>query len=1465
MNDTAASVATSAAASPAASTSINAASTGINFYMHSPLKLTFLDPKQRKILRTYFLLGTVPKNVLEAAKRTPKKDKDVKILKTFYGPQWKRKLSGSKEYAANVPVWGGAQKFGFDMDELNDPNFASKAWSKETKTSFAQWQTVSDKDLYSTVGIYPEDSVLDLRTKIQAATGVPFYRQHLFLRTSDGYIRYPYQIKVDGNSVPIDSMNMFSGAIDLVAGFPTDKRLESKKDNATFDIHASDAFWRMEISPGNYVENVFLIDLYEVLPPLVSVERPSDNLSTVLQDQYQTDLLYYGGIIKYWPQLSIETFIMAMNNPEEIAENYPLLYPPQKETETRVATEQEIVDKVYGFRFSKDPNIQSSIAITSATLEVTPLNMRMKVNVRNIFDAVPLSTILLAASTRFNTVDKLSGTNKVGLYYKRYASSFLPRQDAPVKWFLLHIHKDTNSVHYAIAADSITSKSSQALAYFSIYENGKYIIQSWWREDSRINFDMVVNDTITLIQPLIQKINNMGAAALPLGDTLRLPDSSANFGLINVSTFWPRAITSLGFKNLKDQWRIYEKAGIISIKGLQQSSGIFVFQFRKGITQYAEKKEDDIQNMYAYLFDASVLQKWANTFGGRTVRIFHRATDLKIEVIAANGLAEFNHIKKYLFSFLEDSISGPNKIPGILDLESKNSAEVMHGPGTKRLRRLQERDPRLYDLKRYDENATVYSVLCQAGRQPHIYSENEYKVMNEKKKTRLVPFWNFTENNKAYYDCPSPLYPYLSFRSNIHPLGYCLPCCKKTRAATGSRAALVNSTCVQEYAKGKKDAAVHFDDVSESRHVLSYGKAIPVGRVGETPPIFSNNLMVNAVPHPYSLCAIGVDQTTPSVPAAGFMYSILDAIAVSGETMSDVINNICQVVIATDDKFRNICSSIANVFETAQDFADMMVNVFVKKANILSPFSPGGAAGNTWEGIICDIVRVIYGLNVVRISDPRGDGDATIDVSSSSLIAILKDSHVFAGDSIILIMDNPVGTYPIYIIDSRSYLRTPMEFRWMMARKEFESLETNENNSKNTEYVVDHVAERLRDILYKSTHLERPVSQDQNVVLHSEPDLGLISKFISKKSMTAYKLINHKDLCYGVIFKSDADHVYIPVVESPHVPDGIPIEYGPRKKLALPKDSLDKLIRAINSFIEDTKEPYAHIVPETVLVNDHSQTIGFSTRTLYYYHDPVQYHSLSLPVIRLPYDPLDIDQALYTASQNKTYKVQPSIIANTTSYMNKLYRMFLAEFASVLLREKDVELRKQISELIRRTNFNLSTSISTFRDSLRSLLADYPNDVSTLINIQLRASSRSKNIAKYMEEILHETCFEFDQMSLRILRKKKDNKDIILFLKKLMTPRIQLVDAKNMKHVGNIYVSCSLPSSVDRSQCENGKLVVPEERFFALLSILASDIKNKYKSNIIDSALSGSFDDTMFIERPGEVIYVEQKIPRLNS
>ncbi|GFR88332.1 BA71V-G1340L [Elysia marginata] len=1394
---------------------------------------------------------------------------------------------------------------------------------------------------------YPEDTFADLKAKIYAATGVPPYRQHLFYEFGPGEredddeggandgaesvllgwerpARTTYRVTVEGSLVLTDVRRFARelhpstaafGESDLVAGIPVDRWLEERKGDVRVD--ALDAFRTLEESPGVYVRRVFVADLDSLFRPREALVQKA------LADQYQFDLLYYGVVLKYWPSLSPEAFRLAVVDPSAVAVAFPLLDPPVEKVRARLELERALIDRIYSQAKAQSVRREreekkGGLAVTEASITVEPRAAKTLVSVRNILDWVPATLYLPAIIARVSA-DSLNDAasfdvRKNLVVEKTHVSAASHVYVCALERFLARPPKQLG-VSYAIvrkedrSSRGRVSRAQPSFVYLTVFENGRYTIGSSWREDDRIGFSEVVEQLSAAARPVIDLINGMGAAAFPLGGALETPaeasrriSSRATIGSLTVSSFWPHALTSEGFRSMKTRWREYERAGLVGVRGLQQA-GAYTFLFRKGITNYDPRalervvsRADGVSpsvgrawpgphrqvvtNHYTYLTDPATAQRWQYVYAGRLVRIYHRTSDLRIEIVNVD-MEEFKRIQLYAFVCLDSLLNGPDRLTSGLVLPGQKR------PVEGRLRSLRERDPDLYDLKKFDEKAAVYSVLCQGDRQPEMFTEEEAKTLRrEKKNTKaeLVKFWNFTEGRPAYYRCPSQRFPHLSFRAGEHPLGYCLPCCKKVQAPAGTKAQIVNRTCLQKLSIAGEDVEALFgNDPTAPRHVLSYGKTVPVGRLSYAPRLLSDGLFYDTPLHLFEYRLVGVAQQTPSLSDAGFFFAVAATLDLGPEEFGRVL---ADTVLALQEAFRSLASGGATVFVSAEELADALIGAFVASGDALrrfSPFGPGGVAANSWRAIIADLVRIRFDVEIAIFADEVGDGDVVFEASAATAARLRAEADV----DVALLVAQPSGTYPFMAMEKKESQRASGGCE--PTRRFFSSTYAAEDTKS------DRVVEVLRGMVEGATPRDCPSS------LQTSFNMDAIAGVCrSAGHRILYCLINLRNMCYGLVivpkWLSDG-WVYFPVPYSPHslqtralTADEAPklsALYGPRPEGVYPATALAKFLAEVNLSISDPRQVLrSQIRPRASLVAPDGSVVGFIANPvcsegdglpsvfgagLFFHHDPAPASSglpwASAPKASVPYAMAEIDRAIYEAGGREQHPPLPAdkvALAERGLYLYHLYRLFVAEFAALLQDERNGEVRKELKALFKQTRFSSPKSLTDFRRKLAQVLGGFPNDIDAIRSLVASTYSRVGPLALYkaLGETFDAMVFDFDRSTLNRLRALGDQASVETELSQLMRGRVELGAAASSEGKPaadapfNVYVACSLPSEVDRPQCTRKRLQMLPEKFAPYVSILAADILNPLKAAILGTLTSGVIDGARFVARPGERISI---------
>jgi hypothetical protein len=1528
-----------------------------NPYAEIPLYIAQVDPLTGRHVRAFYFLGAAPKAVLNAAKRArpsradPRRPEwtaaDAATLRGFYGVHWQNLLTPedpplpeSFSFAQNIPAdrrLAAFKFFGGAKEDLEFGNLDNIDIIRDESTSTIvedpgrpNWSSsgvvvhTAGPPVYTDLAVYAEDTIYDLRLKLCVASGVSLYRQHFFYYINAEGPIVPYRFTLDGAPVLADWRALATAdpiqSTTVIAGVTVDPQYEERRGG--IQVEALDTFTLLSPVAGVQVTQAYFVDLFAVLPPMGSPERRNDSLATVLRDRYQFDLLYYGGLLRYWPQLSPDACSVALSNPAQFAISYPMLAPNLAALRARFENERAIADRALSWRQSAAKGVRQMTAVTTATVRVEPAAAKMRVAVRNVFDWIPTGLAVAAARARFDIdAGSLSDAGVAiagpearqgGLIpadaTKRHASSFGPRAAPAINAFINRPAR-RNSVTYALAregpSDEDFAQTSRQIpyVYLTVFADGRTEATADWREDDRTSFDAVTKEIAAVVGPIIDAINLMGAAAFPIGGTLAPPGRPAaanssefapsltTLGVITVSAFWPHALTAAAFREVKNRFRVYEKAGIVGIRGLQQA-GAYTFTFRKGVVAYDPRLADRAeagayaarpgeappqQNQYAWLTDSGVAARWAAAFQGRMVRIYHRVTDLRVEVLGADSLAEFRVIHRYIFSFLDGLLTGPDKI------RIGEAPRLQGNPKTKgssrRLRRLQEHDPNLFDLKKYDQDATVYSVLCQSGRQPRIYREPELRTLKADQRAALVRYWNFTENEPAFYGCPNPKYPHLSFRAGKHPLGYCLPCCKKTRAAAGSRAALVNKDCLAQ--RTHTVAPEDKEELAMSRHVLTYGKAVPVGRISDLPREVCEGLFLDALPAPYRLQLVGVEQSAPAVPDAGFAYALAFAIGIGDDSIDEVLGELAALAATMGDTYYALGGGGGAAFASGQDLATAILNAFVRRDADLSPLGPGGIAADSWHSILADLARHAYGVEVVILADPDGAGVVSVEAAPDAVAAItsVNCQNASAPLRIALLSVGPAGTYPVAALNPKLFMKVAPASRWMVARRSFEFCNGRDSGDGadgdadgDAEAVIDRVADIIRGVIETNDSCGSHTEQGAAAL-----DLGLITRWGSSTApepafTVEARLANFHNMCYGVILhpreifrgaSANASRVYIPIRLSAYPVDGMPVVFGPRPAAVLPAATLTAAVADLNRYIVAAREPYAPVVCAATIVNASGQTVGFVTpgsSPLHFFHDP-EPGPRGPDFIRFPYDSREVDLAIADSLRRGYEKdTEVDLRAAEANVQNQLYRLFLAEFSAVLRAERNEPLRGQLMAALKSTRYESAKSVAALRHRLVEILHNYPDDLQVVRQAVARAYALApQNPGESVRMAVAATSFTFDRQSMGRLREGSHG-DAVRNLRALMAPRV--TDATtagvNMegRAIANMYVSCAEESAVNvgdpSGMCFKRRLVVPADRLEDFYDILAADVRNPGKMELLAAISAGVLDSLDFIRRPGE-------------
>ena len=1295
----------------------------------------------------------------------------------------------------------------------------------------------------SNIHIYPEDKISEFKKKIYAATRIPPYRQHLWYEFKGKAYPLSYTIS-HGTQLDIDIRDI-AHHNNFYEGIPIDTDWYSYKDEIS--VAAMDELHLInQIYTKHGVTEYFVMDMNDFIDPV------RGNLEQLIKkDLYSIELIYYSFIMKYWPQLSLTVFGEYLKNEEILSEKYPDLAPRITNVKNMYTLETSIVGSNYAPETKSDKwDVPLYISITYSVISVTEQYVLpgSVIYLRNLFDIFELDDVI------DYSICNIEVDGRPVMLTKRYRKAVVHHTKVPMYSILFNI-----------------KIPNQGYIFLIINRKGNHKIESRWREDQYLDFDMIYTRIEEYVKPVIEKINSFGRTVFTNPLTVIKNDNSV-FTDINISMFWKFNISKLKFKKVSEILDSYTRAGIM-IKNTTTISGSYDYYFTKGMYRYGTSNYDKfnpVRNQYQYLTDGTVKHKHDSLITKRKrLSITHRFSDIKIEFA---GLKEQEYITFYIYilRFFESipRIKGDNDINAV-----------------KKLKQLKEKDPVLYEFKKIYKSGLVYSKLCQQQKQPIMYSEPG--------KNR-VKFWNFTTNEPAYYGCPNPKYPYINFITK-HPKNFCIPCCYKIPPSTNvnDKKNIVFNTCMEkkQFSKNKKN-------IAKSRHILSYGKDMDVGRLSKLPentlePLFYDTFSSNSdgideeCEKDKGYYIFGVPQNIKNVSNIGFLFSISHAM---GKNIIDFISESIEK-IKKNDNFWNVLldGTISHHFNTFTLFIDELYDVFI--GNKISTFE-------YWDKLFIDVAKIYWSIDVIHFLD-----DSTIKDSDNVHLKIpgrvrYWDDYVSTNKHIIVIERNRTF-YPIYSI------------------------------YKDVFHKIGSIATKLYnhtdDIIKKMFNLAQ--YHIKQAKFKDSIDLYLIKKFTkNSKYNIETQYINTSNLCYGVTIKhiptkkvtpfyeirntdvkfkeqsnlndenyedltsmfneqtkkSKETSFYIPIEESYYKTDGTPIIFStPSSKISPCWKTLSVFISNLNTFIQkysDVEIGDAHVnqtlypiievenwlLYDPIQNNTVKKIIGFRCGSYNYLIQPLTERDAlkikNAKYIRMIYDPYEINVLL--SKKHKPVKDERYNNIAKCLYNNYLYYILIIELINVMNKQRNTTIRNRLASIIDKFTITDHQHIELF-----NLLKSYPNDHKIIKKLLINNITHTHNSAATIKSFVYNKTFNKTELH-DIISKSVFDFDKRLFEKfKMMTPGDLIntlksifsditIDAEPVFNAEfpNMIVSCES----NHPYCRNKKLMIKKDKLNNILKIIASDILNPVKSKYIFSPVfvKNTVDYFRFIPRIDEHITI---------
>ena len=1499
-----------------------------NCYLKNPINVIVTDPKSGKNLHTFVFLGDIPANVknslysykavLDKTGNTNSAAKHISILKEYYGPNWSKKLGLSKsggdatqsEWSGgcidnatqSILIGGNDDLLGIDLSEIDkmlnlesaesdadidnvgsankkelqeddfiyteeeDADRTQKVSIVDTNVDFrAKFSRNGGVTFVNDVKIYPEDKLYDVKQKIHIAIGIPFYRSHLYWM-QNGRPMTTYKIITNGlYPVDIRMLSEKSSNTQEMMGVNIDRVLYNERNE--LKIEANDTF-EIVANLNNWNETFYVCDVADCIEPIRS------QLMNMVRDKYQLDLFYFGFIVKYWPQMVYEAFTEYILSESTLMQKFPDLSVPVSHLKKVYSTEAEILDKNYK-NVKKIMDLDRGegrkriyIAVTHA-IATSKLEYKMVVNVRNIFDKLQASKYYPEIKAYVNH------DGKDYLLEKSYTINVNNVGNAPIMF-------PTGMKSGVIIA--VNMSNTGRYMFVNIQNSGKYLIKTTWNEEDEYQLSDVLREMKKYTDNLFSMLNSMGSYIFVLDVTGKgfpyITESTVKYQSVNVSILWKHVMSLNAYRFVKSLWDPYIKAGIMSSHGISQMDSTN-FIFHKGMIQFDTSLIYRVtvaahivssRNQYARLTNSTIKQKWNQLYGGRIFKMYHRTTDIKFESVNVRE-DEFKLIYRYILMFVSKAMCNPR----ISQINAEKTFQVGN-EGIKKLRKLQETDPDLYNLKKFGSNK-MYSILCQNPRQPIIYTDDEIERMSNKDKSKLTKYWNFTLDREAYYGCENPKYPHMSFIVGVHPKNYCLPCCsKKQFAVEDSKKMQINKICMEnlEFNKGDK-----LKEIS-SRHIMVYGKAVEPGRISQLPGSAIRDLLYDSLDDPaLQYYIFGVPQSFPSVKNVGLIYALAESLSMTPQKLvSDMISHLTSIKAVFNTLLNG---TISTEFKNMKDLTDTMQALFITRTD--SDFTK---TFNNWSELFTELAMIFLNIYIFTFIDDTERGETTDLYISDAMKSELMYMHRFyenqqtdvstksastksaSNGKYLLMIKKGAEYYPIFVINSQLYFRTNTPNKKLFSDS-------------------DDVVKLLYSLVSSTSIAQANISGE--AMINKPITLQVVKDFIENTSgySITSKYINKRNLCYAVSLSMTSSsaavrqNVYVPVEYSPHISDGIKINFDAPTEFS-GADAVIKYVEDMNKFIKkkyivaksnsasNQRDMYEYSTIQFVKLNSYKNKISSaeSNNGYIHYFSPITesaaeatFKKFSPTIVKLNYSYEEINESISKSIPAQSPK---NDLINKALYNNHLYQLFVIEFVNTIIKEVNEKLRSELIKLISSTDFK--KSFLQFQSKISEMLEEYPDDLTTLKSQISTFYYGDFDKKKLINEVKY-TRYQFDNMTINSLKKMNIN-EIKAELTNIAKGIVSETDISSDGKFPNVYLPCSSSgqntgqSMEPRSNiiyCDDshgGNKLIVGNKLPILIDILASDITNPLKEKYL---LSGIFDDNIieffdFIIRSTETITI---------
>lgn len=1145
--------------------------------MQTPIKLNIYN-KLGEITEKFIFIGNVDKNVenkLLEFEKTSKISKSMEsTLKKYYGNKWKTIL--------NIGYTGGfensAEIFGETMvkndnatdnnvvvennnadDNATDNNIAvenenadkvindipDKKYTPKDENedeldniTLEEINSISNimeykndepveildkkaktKFIFEDFNILPNDNIIEFKKKISLATKIPIYKQNLWYVYNKKVYNLNYDIFINNKVAKVSIIkNIIDKNVEFINNIPILINFYNVKN--LLKIKAYDTF--------SIINDIQLLGVTEF--NLFNMDEFINNSNILSKnkklDKSQIEIIYYGFINLFWPMLSLSAWVDYINTEtSSFANIYPDLALNYDNNLKIYKMEKKITEEAMDLFYNKEKaelknSIEKNIyiSITNSIIKVQSSYDQNVINLRNLFDKLELNDNIISC--------------KCSLLYKG-------------KNIILNkTFADNNQIKLIAPLQSIMIRLLEENIYLDIFifTNGNYNIKSKWPEERFYGFSEVFEIVSKKVNELVLIINNMGSYVINSNYKLeKMTDKNSKFSEIYVSLIYRKYMKFEEFKTIENILKEYSAANIVKLNSIDDINNTLQYYFSKGVYKFDDsiiEKNIVLQNYYNFLTNSTIKTKWQQLFQNvRNTTFQYRHGDIKISIEGIKE-KEFDTFYMYILNIFSVLNSQKKKYTSV---NTEKSIVIK-----KNIKTLKYQDPVLYDFKKLYNSPVVYSKICQKQHQPQILNEEEYRLMNDTQKEKVINYWNFTTKSPAYYHCPNHKYPFLQFIVKKHPKDYCIPCCriKSIDEDNNSAKNIIYDACMKDHMYSNDKTNI----ISDTRYIMTYGKSITPGRICNLPeetvePLLYESFSerVNEKDNKSVFYLYGIEQHVLYTKYVGYVSSLAFSLDL---TIVDFINKTIKLITKNPDNFKNLLDGkIVKYFRSVDDLIMFLSDIFLAETKPLHE-----TKSFPWNEIFQDIAYYYYNILSVIFEDKSIIGQENIKLKMTNKIN--SSNKILSKMYKILLIIHKKNVYnPIYLITPIVYFKTKI-----IDKKLFQN-----DVSKILSKIIEF------ENMDKITNKKLDITLDTYIKFQN-------SEYNKKKYFIESIFINKNNLCFYIEFSKISSKnkqlFYIPVKFSDYNTDSIINTNFQIKKFQTQFKILNEFIKDFNHWID---------------------------------------------------------------------------------------------------------------------------------------------------------------------------------------------------------------------------------------------------------------------------------------------------------